>query len=89
MGILYGNQFYLSCWWRLIPALDTIAASLWPLCDDWRPLITDLQRALDMHEPYLFVVARCLNPILHTVWLDGHAMTLKNCTAKYFEVRKI
>jgi hypothetical protein len=29
------------------------------------------------------------NPILHTVWLDSHALTLKNYTAKYYEVRKI
>ncbi len=32
---------------------------------------------------------RFLNPILHTVWLDSHAWTLKNYTAKYYEVRKI
>ncbi len=31
----------------------------------------------------------CINPILHTVWLDSHALTLKNYTAKYYEVRKI
>jgi hypothetical protein len=30
-----------------------------------------------------------INPILHTVWLDSHALTLKNYTAKYYEVRKI
>jgi hypothetical protein len=29
------------------------------------------------------------NPILHTVWLDSHALTLKNYTGKYYEVRKI
>jgi hypothetical protein len=29
------------------------------------------------------------NPILHTVWLDSHAVTLKNYTAKYYEERKI
>jgi hypothetical protein len=29
------------------------------------------------------------NPILHTVWLDSHALTFKNYTAKYYEVRKI
>jgi hypothetical protein len=29
------------------------------------------------------------NPILHTVWLDIHVLTLKNYTAKYYEVRKI
>jgi hypothetical protein len=30
-----------------------------------------------------------LNPIIHTVWLDSHALTLKNYTAQYCEVRKI
>ncbi len=28
------------------------------------------------------------NLILHTEWLDSHALTLKNYTAKYYEVRK-
>jgi hypothetical protein len=32
---------------------------------------------------------RNFNPILHTVWLDSHALTLKNYTAKCYEVRKI
>jgi hypothetical protein len=27
-------------------------------------------------------------PILHTVWLDSHELTLKNYTAKFYEVRK-
>jgi hypothetical protein len=31
----------------------------------------------------------CHIPILHTVWLDSHALTLKNYTAKYYDVRKI
>jgi hypothetical protein len=30
-----------------------------------------------------------VNPILYTEWLDSHAWTLKNYTAKYYEVRKI
>jgi hypothetical protein len=30
-----------------------------------------------------------LSPILHAAWLDSHALTLKNYTAKYYEVRKI
>ncbi len=37
-------------------------------------------------------VLLCLSdyiPILHTVWLDSYALTLKNYTAKYYEVRKI
>jgi hypothetical protein len=25
-----------------------------------------------------------LNPILHTAWLESHALTLKNNTAKYY-----
>ncbi len=25
-----------------------------------------------------------MNPILHTVWLDSHKLTLKNYTARYF-----
>ncbi len=29
------------------------------------------------------------NPILHTVWLDSHALTLKKYTAKCYEVRQI
>jgi hypothetical protein len=35
------------------------------------------------------VVDLYFNPILHTVWLDSHALTLKNYTAKYYQVRKI
>jgi hypothetical protein len=32
---------------------------------------------------------KVVNPILHTVWLDSHALTLIYYTAKYYEVRKI
>jgi hypothetical protein len=32
---------------------------------------------------------RDISPILHTVWLGSHALTLTNYTAKYYEVRKI
>jgi hypothetical protein len=27
--------------------------------------------------------------LFYTIWQDSHALTLKNCTAKYYEVRKI
>jgi hypothetical protein len=37
----------------------------------------------------LLFSAQILNPILHTVWLDSHALTSKNCTAKYYEVENI
>jgi hypothetical protein len=30
---------------------------------------------------FLFLV---INPILHTAWLESHALTLKNNTAKYY-----
>ncbi len=32
----------------------------------------------------VFMVGDFLNPILHTVWLESHALTLKNNTAKYY-----
>ncbi len=35
------------------------------------------------------IISRNINPILHTVWLDSHALTLKHYTAKYYEARKI
>jgi hypothetical protein len=40
--------------------------------------------------PYLFI-RRCefyLNPILHTAWLDNHALTLKSNIANYFLGKK-
>ncbi len=38
----------------------------------------------------LYCYGACaFNPILHTIWLDSQAVTLKNYTAKYYKVRKI
>jgi hypothetical protein len=47
--------------------------------------LSDIQRKIELVSVY----GGMLNPILHTVWLDSHALTLKNYTAKYYEVRKI
>jgi hypothetical protein len=34
---------------------------------------------------YLIIYFKnCLNPILHTAWLDNHALTLKRNSAKYY-----
>jgi hypothetical protein len=38
---------------------------------------------------FMFENIVLLNPILHKLWLDSNALTLKNYTAKYYKVRKI
>jgi hypothetical protein len=36
-----------------------------------------------------FTLIYSFNPILHTAWLDSRALTFKNYTAKYYEVKKM
>ncbi len=37
---------------------------------------------------YSLIFDRSLNPILHTAWLDNHALTLKSNSAKYYFYEK-
>jgi hypothetical protein len=47
----------LNCGGKLIPAIDTIAASLYPLSDDWLAAISYLQRAPhETEKATLFVI---------------------------------
>jgi hypothetical protein len=49
----------LNCSGKLIPAIDTIAASLLPLSDDWLTAISYLQREpMEMDKPPFFVLSR-------------------------------
>jgi hypothetical protein len=52
-------QICLNCSGRLIPAMDTIAESLFPLSDDWLSAISYLQREhMEMNKPHFLVLSR-------------------------------
>ncbi len=50
----------LNCSGKLIPAIDTIAASLFPLSDDWLSAISYLQREPHENRQATFF---CLKPL--------------------------
>jgi hypothetical protein len=44
----------------------------------------DLEGSKCQEKSSFHLASRDLNPILHTAWLESHALTLKNNTAKYY-----
>jgi hypothetical protein len=44
--------------------------------------------AIDIKVKHLHITSFAINPILHTAWLDNHALNLKSNSAKYYFYEK-
>ncbi len=86
----YGEN--LNCQW-LITSADGLAIEV----DFGTPFHLEVSLHKPELNPLLFIkglfcpsrvqtslTQNCLNPILHTAWLDNHALTLKRNSAKYY-----